>query len=446
MNSRMPKALLGLFVILALVLNACVAANESNTTDKTEKSSKQTVSSAMPSLTEAVPASSKEAGQDTKEPETAEHLAEEAYNLDRNHVDLSRYQLEEETDGDGNPIEPAYAQQISDALFEQGAEEGKVKLYQLDVDPVYRKESKKFSFSFQALPPYEEEKEQTYFFNGSRISFVIPDFDSSTGYESLYGRAIPSEEDHAFVLKHIAQAMFVPYVQDSGVPLEPRLFICIENENGITDTFIIQEDMRILHAAEPYGEEAMDAKITDISVDPISPYSYLKLAALAAWHLRTEREESRDLFGIYRSFYSAGQTFEEVVGEAYKHLEIRIGYQGKERILDNAEDFESFIRIFCEGIEEQYTETVFESQLTDASFREDGVHVSIKGRLEEGQSLPSFRTEFWVTPDGQVWQEPEQLSVCTSGGIRWLYMRFCAPFVTYTLKAYPFDEVIFYLK
>ena len=436
MKKLRKKELFSLIIILSLVLSSCAAGNTPGTSREAEP---ETSASAKSEPETAAP--------ETSEPEPTAPAAETPYDLDRNQVDLSRYHLEDETEIEGIPLEPPlYMQLISDPLFEKEAEAGEVKLYQLDVDPLYRKESRKISVHFEELPAYEEAKEQAYFFNGSRISFVLPDFDTGTGYESLYGRAVAREEDHAFVLKHIVQAAFLPYAQEKNEPVVPRLFVCIENENGITDTFIIREDLRVLHAASPYGEDGLEAEITDISVDPVSPYAFLKLSAMAVRHLHTEREESRDIFGIWRAFPSASKTFEETAAEAFSQLEIRISYGEKERVLDDQQAFTDFVRIFCDGIETRYTAAVFETVLSDETFRENGLKVSVTARGDGAKQLPYYPAEFWVTTDGRVWQTPEALSVCTGGGLEQLYQFFRAGFVTHTVDSFPFDEIVSYLS
>ena len=132
--------------------------------------------------------------------------------------------------------------------------------------------------------------------------------------------------------------------------------------------------------------------------------------------------------------------------EAFSQLEIRISCDGKERVLDSTEDFENFVRIFCEGIVAQYTQTVSESILNEASFREDGLQVSISLRSKDAEAAPFYPMEFWVAPDGQVWQMPDSLSVWTGRGIGQLYMTFRACFVTHTQERFSFDEIVSYLE
>ena len=374
-----------------------------------------------------------------------------SYTLDRNNADLSSFDLPIHIDGNGVIYSLFLAKPIMEDEFDSPAGQDEVRLYQVDYDNVYRKESNKYAFSFRLLPAYDEKLENSYTLQGSRIRFLFHTMDNSFGLGCIEGRCVTDAFDHAFILQTVAQANYVPYQhpisgadQESIVP--HRLVICIDNDNGIRDTFLIGQDLHILHFEGDYptDEYITQGMIEDISVEAVPSQWFLYLEAMAARYVYGYNRGSSDVLNITRYFADLEQDLpEDVIAKAYAGAELRLEYEGNAVCVENPEDFAALIRLLePDVLAVQYPDFLWSSE-AGTSYREDAIHVILTDKTEE---VRGTLAELYLSPDGTIWIPTEKLYVSTNADLESSYLFFRSRFVYRSLDQYPFEEIAAFVK
>ncbi len=393
-----------------------------------------------PAPTEASPEETAPAETEPAETEPAEP---EKYDFDRNNVDLSGYGLQEYKDEEGviHMLETAVR---VDRLYSSSYPEGsEVWIKQYDHGNSYRIESGAYSFSFESLPEYDEEKEQDYLFNGSTVSFKLFNMPTDGGLELIEGRNVTDEYDHAFVIKTIAQKEYTPYKDDGG-QLKTRLVICVKNDSGIVDTFLITGDLYVLHFEGEPDEVILDGSmITDISTEPVPPEWFFDLAAMAVHYMHGERITSKDYFGIFQRYMQGD--YDYTIAEAFEHAEIELEYDGRKKQLDDYEEFKAFIMLLNGDILDSFTNKSACFTVNWPVSPEGALKVSVHEKPKDGADEETFSTEFFVLPDGRVMQEKREIGFNTYFGMQTLSILAKARMVFVTEDEYAFDELISFM-
>lgn len=451
MNKKHLTILLASFLCLVLMA-ACSQSNETNLSPEAEKTQVPTASSeekTAPASESRQPDTSVTASE-SEAPVTTEEQVETPYTLDRNQVTI---RPEEYGDyiADGIYYDLLFGNRIPDDHFEDGPEPREIKVYQYDVGEVFRNESYKYKFSVSGLPAYEKEKEESYCFSGSRISFVIPNMTDGGPYPELVkGRCVTDEKEHRFVVKTIAQARYVPYEAETD-GRNIRLIVCIRNDSGILDTFLVDQDFHLLHLEGEITEESFDhpLPVTDISVDPLSPKSYLYLTALAGHYVFGEKTSSKDVFCLYRHFNNQGYELKSVIHEAFERAVLQLEYKGKSVQIDAEEDFERFLMIFSKDLEWQFTSPALWSSAEGLPLGEDSLKVSLLKK--EGEDLPDRITSFFVSPEGKIYLFADVLAY--QSGYSWsgygtlnMNTQIRTDFIYQFNDTYSFDELMGFMK
>ncbi len=369
-----------------------------------------------------------------------------SYDLDRNNVDLSSYDLQEFENEDGSLNALFEAIPVLKAQYDsEKPSDGEVWTRFFDLGYDYTVESRIYSFGTKPLPEYDEAKEKDYFFNGSAISFKIFNSSNSNPPELINGRNITDEYDHAFVLKNVVQKQYVPY-EHKGGPLRTRLVIRVANESGVIDTFMISEDLHVLHFEGELDEVLTDgSRITDISVEPVQPGWFFKLASLAVHYLHGEKTVNNDLFGLFRHQSFQGDN-EAAISDLYEHAVIELEYNGIKKTLDDYEQFRSFILLFGEDPAHCLSAVCSCADISEPVSPDGALKVSVCNKPDADPSEDDRTAEFYVLPDGRVLSEKYDFSACTYFGTVVCYFT-AKTRMTYTTEtAYPFDEMTAFVK
>ena len=347
----------------------------------------------------------------------------------------------------------AFGRIITDEEFESEptANEVRVQMYDVNATSGTRKESQKYAFRFGELPPYDEAKEDGYTFDGSRVHFIIHTENDVELIGALNGRNVADAFEHAFVIRAVAQTDYVPFdPSDNGGPwLKYRLAICVDNDSGVQDTFIINDDLHILHYEGAYREadSTNPAFVTDISVESLPEEWFMYLEAMAARYVYDCRFTSFGVLGIsrYYDWFMNCSTIEELMSLAFAGAELRLEYNGKTTVIDDPETFEALARIF-EGVEVEYDDRrdLWYTEC-DTSYREDAVKVTLTDKSEENRGV---LTELYVSPDGTVRFPQTSLILQTYEREQRFFISFKARFSCLVQDAsgvprtYPFDEIV----
>lgn len=360
---------------------------------------------------------------------------ESAYDFDRNDVDLSGYGLQEYMDEDGVVQWLEEAVTVDRVYSNSFPEDGEVWIKQMDRGTNYRVESVAYSFGFDPIPEYDEEKEGDYSFNGSSVSFKLFNMSNNGGFELMEGRNVTDEYEHAFVIKNIVQKEYRPYKDDGG-QLKTRLVICVKNDSGITDTFLINEDLHVLHFEGELDEVILDgSRITDISTEPVPPQWFFYLAAMAVHYMHGERVASKDYFGIFQ-MYPEGD-YDLTISEAFEHAEIELEYEGRKKQLDDYEEFKDFIMLLNGDILDSFTNKSSCFTVNEPVLPEGALKVSVHTKPDRAEE-DAFSTEFFILPDGRIMQEKREIWFNTYFGMQTLTIMAKTRLVFVTEEAYDF--------
>lgn len=453
------KKLLLLLLILTVCCSACQSAAVSKETSTEGKVSTE-ISSPVENITapesSTAPASEETAATSSAMPSesvSGNTESDVVYPRDynRNQVDLDKYGIKDFRNEDGSLNYGYVIDQISENQFDEPLKKNEIRLYMYDTG-LYTVKSSMYSQAFSSIPPYKEEEEAGYRYNGSSIHFTLPEFGEDLGFLNLSGRNITDETDHAFVLKTIAQMQYVPYQADQDYKAEPsgnlskRLAVSIDYEDGVQDHFIVGYDLYVYHFEGKFEDlwDIQVADVTEISTEPVPDEYFMRLYATALRYLHTERTDRRDVFGLslfFSDLWSPSAALDDQ--ELYIQCLMEKGslfleYEGKTHRIEKEEDIRKVISVCLRDIplDKEYTENALWETDSEKKYREDGIRIYVM-RDEE------IKAEFYVGSDGLIRHEYEiRWPASGNWGMQTLRMYCKADFVATHLNAVEWDALI----
>ena len=319
MERTIQRCFLLAALLILLLFSGCTGKNA----DNTGSSDSLTNSGAVISPTEQA---------SEKETEEAATRPVSPYPFDRMNCDLSGL-LENNTDIDNRPA----------GDFDVPCKKGEIKLALVDVDStktVGRENC--VCFDFPELPPLNPEtQEQEGFFQESAVSFTIFTTDSAM-YDKFYAtRHVLNETSWAFVMQSLVKRDYESLCLEDDTEVcysHIRLFAEIENANGITDTFIVDKDLYILHAEGHFDHSLMRlSDVTEKSTEPLDEYAFLRLFAVALHHIHADV-----MLGYYSDLLGMAYWRE---GDPFEHVAIELEYHGKTTLLTETDAIHAFVSL-----------------------------------------------------------------------------------------------------
>lgn len=372
--------------------------------------------SEAPAVTEAPP-------EETAEPDWP-------HALDRNGVDTSGFA---DPDAEGAKV-------VSPEEFSAAPAANEVKVYRAELIDGAQSSSDRYSFTFGELPRFDPDKEGGYRFNGSSVSFTMH-FESDLGHEDVSCRNVTDESDHTYVIKTVAQRDYAPLESALPEPIMMRLAICIDNDNGIRDGFIIDKEYYLLHfIGEFTGRDLDPSTITERSVEPLSEVQLLHLTAMALHYVHGEREYSSDVFKLFR-YYETDGALAPTLQNAFAHARLELTRGDKTAVIESFDEFEQLMMIFYRDIEERFTfDTEWEGGPSDLS-SEDRIDIRLISTDDQAAAAGGIISGITVLASGKMVVEPGEMSCPISIGDPYSMIMNRAELTFSPTKTYPFNEI-----
>ncbi len=295
-----------------------------------------------------------------------------------------------------------YGEIISEEEFYKNAETNQIKVMIVEQSMSGRVISDRYSFEFGALSAYNAEAEASVMLDGRSIRMLSPNM--TLGPECLETRKISDKRDHKFVLETITQAEYKPFNGNTDGYVTARLGIFIENENGTTETYIINEEYYVLHF-----EGSMDlfsvtlSQVTEISTAPITEMQYMGLMALSSRYMYCKRFWNEDWFRIDNFTYMETNDPDLLFAEAFEHLKMELEYDGKSRVIEQKEEFIEIMKLFYPDLLVEYDPMLWMSEESAGDFRNGAVKVTVSGTDEVAANDSFLPAECWITPEGKLY-------------------------------------------
>ena len=147
-----------------------------------------------------------------------------------------------------------------------------------------------------------------------------------------------------------------------------------------------------------------------------------------------ERKTSKDYFNVFRAFMQGD--YEPTIAEAFENVDIELEYGGGSKVLEDYEDFKSFVMLLSGDILDQYTNVSSCYTVNEPVSPEGALKVRVTDKEDGG-----VRAEFFVLPDGRVMTEKRETYFTTYLGNQKLTLRAKTRVVFITEDTYPFDEL-----
>ncbi|MBO4414363.1 MAG: hypothetical protein J5824_00100 [Lachnospiraceae bacterium] len=362
--------------------------------------------------------------------------------LQENIQDVSQENVRENaTPTEAEEEQPFSGEIISEEEFYKNAETNQIKVRMVEQSMSGRVISDRYSFEFGALSAYNAEAEASVMFDGRNIRMLSPNI--TLGPECLETRKISDKRDHKFVLETITQAEYKPFNGNTDGYVTARLGIFIENENGTTETYIINEEYYVLHF-----EGSMDlfsvtlSQVTEISTAPITEMQYMGLMALSSRYMYCKRFWNEDWFRIDNFTYMETNDPDLLFAEAFEHLKMELEYDGKSRVIEQKEEFIEIMKLFYPNLLMEYDPIWWMAEESAGDFRKGAVKVTVSGTDEVTSSDSRLPAECWITPEGKMYfiQHFSNSSFSISTTTVW-YLAY-GEFVCSPDYVFPFDTLV----
>lgn len=309
---------------------------------------------------------------------------------------------EDATPTESEKVSPFYGEIISDEEFYKNAGTDQIKVWMVEQSMSGRVISDRYSFEFGALSSYDAETEASVMFDGRNIRMLSSNM--SLGPECLETRRISDKRDHKYVLETITQAEYKPFNGSTDGYVAARLGIVIENENGTTETYVINEEYYILHFEGSLDIlSAQLSGVTEISTAPITEMQYMGLMALSSRYMYCKRFWSEDWFRIDNFTYMETNDSDLLFAEAFEHLKMELEYDGKSRVVGEREEFIEIMKIFYPDLLIEYNPMLWMSEESAGDFRNGAVKVTVSGTDEVAANDSFLPAECWITPEGKLY-------------------------------------------